>query len=687
MARLRSMPAESAAVPYPQTKRQALREKTNTTRAKVALAEEDVGNIEGLIKEAPKRKGRAMKSVHDDGEVFMAGGLGQGEARPTAPRSGLGPISTDELAKSDAAAPPTSKANKRAPRMMRKPIQNEAHSKVLDGLRKRMEETARKEGGKNPALPLAKRLSTGTAPSSDVLSVVPVTVRKSPVIAQERSEYDISPSPPPPAKLSSLNAKRSTLPQPTSSPKPRSTPAMDTSVLKNFKRRARQPSMLALVQQRAMNTRPSMTNATVAVEDSSIFDFDAENGEDEDDFAPEVEGTPLHVSEAKRKSAGSSIKKTVPKPVEAKPASAGKKRKSAQADFASSALETLRSKRRKSGFPGPSLDDEDNPLPNLSHSSVARGSPAESTRQATPVPQATSDVQVFNSSQSTPPPIESASPHNPRASVHDDFAVPSTEEQDDEASLQRGDDILENPLYDAPNGTMAEPASSSPVPGPLSGTQQRIRDELADPVTQVSPQRVVEKAVKPTKTKPISTATLQNLLPKRRQPLKPRHRKSEYDFASESENGSELDRTHIAEGEEEPNERRRRQTKVTPAKGRRKPTVATTAKAKKAGKQRERQSETAPASKKATKTYGRAARALKISDKENDDTADQNFDASDNGDESAEILPGRVDVAAATLGSGELEEARRKFAEVDGWDMEFETVGPEEHRSSSQQWR
>ncbi|KAK1020221.1 hypothetical protein LTR33_019132, partial [Friedmanniomyces endolithicus] len=188
---------------------------------------------------------------------------------------------------------------------------------------------------------------------------------------------------------------------------------------------------------------------------------------------------------------------------------------------------------------------------------------------------------------------------------------------------------------------MAEPASSSPVPDYLSGTQQRIQDELADPVTQVSPPPVIEKPVRPTKTKPVSTATLQNLLPKRRQPFKPRHRKSEYDFASESENEAELDSTHIAEDDEEPTGRRKRQTKVTPAKVRRNPTMATTAQAKKAGKQQDRKSEAAPASKKATKTYGRAARALTISDQENDDTADQNFDASDNGDESAEILPER----------------------------------------------
>ena len=40
--------------------------------------------------------------------------------------------------------------------------------------------------------------------------------------------------------------------------------------------------------------------------------------------------------------------------------------------------------------------------------------------------------------------------------------------------------------------------------------------------------------------------------------------------------------------------------------------------------------------------------------------------------------------------SKELERARRKFAEVDEWDMEFESMSFEEeggHRSSSQQWR
>ncbi|TKA81782.1 hypothetical protein B0A55_02139 [Friedmanniomyces simplex] len=685
MARLRSAPPASAAAPKLQAKRPALKEKTNTARATVAPTEEDVGNIEGLIKEAPKRRERPRKSAHGADEVVMAGGLGQEEAET--PRSHLAPMSTDELAKSDAPAPPTARANRRPPRMMRKAIQNEAQSKVLDGLRKRMKERARKEGGKKNALPITKRMSTGTAPSSDVLPTAPVTTRKATAIAQERSEYDISPSPPPPGKLSSLKTKRSSLAQPSSSPKPRSTPAMDTSVLKNFKRRARQPSMLALVQQRAMSTRPSMANATAAEEDPSIFDFEGGDGEDEDDFAPEAEGTPLHVTTAKRKSAGSSAKKAVAKPVKAKQTPVAKKRKPGEANIPSGALETLRAKRRKSEVTDLSNDDVADPLPTFQPELVIRGSSTETARQVTLLPLPTSDVQVINSSQSTPPPADSASPGKRRASVDVDFAVPSTEEHNEGGPLQPEDDLPDDAPYDAPNGTMAEPASSSPVPEVLSGTQQRIRDELADPVTQVSPPPVIEKPTKPTKAKPMSTATLQNLLPKRRQPLKPRHRKSEYDFVSESEGEGEVDTTHLEEDENEPARRRTRQTKLTPAKGRRKTAAVATAKTKKAAQQQTRKSAAASAPKKPTKTYARAATALTTSDKENEDAADEAFEAPDGVDDSAETLPERASVATATAKSNELEEARRKFAEVDEWDMEFESVGIDEHRSSSQQWR
>ncbi|KAK3654906.1 hypothetical protein LTR56_003764 [Elasticomyces elasticus] len=657
MAKLRSAPAAPAAEPKAQSQRPVLKEKTNTTRAKAAVEddEEGLGDMIGLVKESTKRRGRPRKSAHTDDEVVMAGGLGVKEADA--------PISTDELGKSDAIAPPTAKANRRPPRMTRKPIQNEAQSKVLDGLRKRMEETARKEGGKKGAVPALRHVSSRPAPSSADLPSAPVTVRTSAAVAQERSEYSISPSPPPPNKLASLQAKRSSLAQQTSSPKPRSTPAMDTSVLKNFKRRARQPSMLAMVQQRTMSARPSLAHAKPVDDDPSIYDFDGGDAEEEDDFAPDAEV----------------------KPVKAKAAANSKKRKSEVADVSSGSLETLKAKRWKPEVAESTIDNLDEPLEGLEVVPATRRFSTKSARQATPVPQETSDIQVINSSQSSPPPAESASPEKRQAFVDDDYVVPSTEEYREEDMPHEPDlDLPEDPLYDVPNGTMAEPASSSPAPDVLSSTQLRLREELADPVTQVSPQPVKAKPVKADKVKPVSTATLQNLLPKRRQPLRPRHRKSEYDFVSESE--GEADNAHDDDIDDDTvGKGRRRQTKVTPAKARRKTAAAAkTIKAKKVAQPPTRKSTAAPSTSKPTKTYGRAAAALLTSDKENDD----GFEEVDGDvDDSAEILLPDRGTAEATARSNELEAAKRKFAEVDEWDMEFESVGAEEHRSSSQQWR
>ncbi|KAK3113231.1 hypothetical protein LTR53_009687 [Teratosphaeriaceae sp. CCFEE 6253] len=678
MARLRSTPTATASPPKAQAKRPALRETTNTARAKAAPAED--GNIEGLIKTTTTRRaGQLRQSAHNVDDLVMAGGLGQKEGE--ALRSEVGGTMTDELAKSDAPAPPNAQANRRPPRMMRKPIRKEAQSKALNGLKARMAETARKEAGKKDVSLAAKRVSAGAAPSSDVLTAAPVTVRKPALVAQELSEYDIEPSPPPTDRWSSAR-KRSSLAQQTSSLKPRSTPAMDTSVLKNFKRRARQPSMLAMVQQRTMSARPSFVNATAAEEDPSIFDFEGGEGEDEDDFAPEAEGTPLKIAKSRQRSAGSSGKKAVAKAATVELVSASKKRKLKDADLSSGSVENLRAKRRKSEHPQqePSdIEDEPEDGPQVLEAQVLEAQVLEAVavvirssltpaRQPTTITHDTSDVQVINSSRPTPPPAASLDAET----LDDDFAVPSTEEYRDKEPRDRNDDLPLDSLDDAPNGTMAEPASSSPVPEDLLSSTQ------ADPFTQLSPPPIKEKPPK-TKSKPISTATLQHLLPKRRQPLKPRHRKSEYDFLSGSDGEGEPDATHLEHDEDEPAGRRRRQTKTTPAKGRRKMAAATSKAAKAKAARDTRISAVAPPARKSVRTYGGAAAT---SDKENADT--EAADALGQEDDSTGLI---AEEAAVPTRSRELEEARRKFAEVDEWDMEFESLGDEEHRSSSQQWR
>ncbi|KAK3678321.1 hypothetical protein LTR78_001616 [Recurvomyces mirabilis] len=693
MARLRSAPSAAPSPSAAQNKRQALREKTNTTRsAKTAPAPvyEDDGNTDGLVKDAKTRRGRSKKSSQAPEELVMTGGLGLQTSDPPA-------VSTDELAKSDASVPPTVKPNRRPPRMTRKPIQNEAQSKVLEGLKKRMQHQARKETGEDTIVLAATKLnSIDAAPSSDFLSAAPGLARQSIRLARDLSEYDMPTSPPPAGKSSSAKRKRSSVAAPpTSVLRPQPTPAMDTSVLKNFRRRPRQPSMLAMVQQRAAGARPSNVNATtiMTAEDASVYDFDIGTDDDEEAFAPNAEGTPMRLGKQKRKSASSSaVKKDATKPA-SRSRAAINKRKSGEADLSTGSLSTLRAKRQRPETFAPEHDDvaadEEHDLAFVNHpaASATRRSTTASARGPTPPAlETTDDVQIINPSQSSPPPSVGLPDDEGRRDSLDDYVVPSTEEQHqvEPEDEQVGEELHDNPLADVPNGTMAEPASSSPGPNPVSGTQQRLREELADPVTQLSPQP--ERRKKPEKVKQMSTAALQSLLPKRRQPAKPRHRKSEYDFTSDSENEGGVEEVAVIDHDSEPNGRRRRQTKITPAKGRRKTATAHTKSAKtgKAGKApatRARKFTAASATdKQPVKTYGRRTTAATTSDKENND----GFEDLDDADTTTN-LPEQSMYEATK--SNELEEARRKFAEVDEWDMEFESLGDEEHRSSSQGWR
>ena len=645
MARLRSAPvAQPPPPPKAQGTRPVLREKTNTTRTQAPVYEDD-GNTEGLVKKGKPRRGQPKKSAQNGDELGMAGGLGRADsdALPT----------TDELAKGDAPLPPTAKANRRPLKMMRKPIQNEAQSKVLEGLKKRMEATARKEAGRKDA----SIVTTGsTAISSDPLPTKPAAARQSTSIAHERSEYSLSPSPPPPGKLSSVKDKRSSLAQPGSALRPQSTPAVESSILalKNFKRRPRQPSMLAMVQQRTVSARPSAVN-TAASEDPSVFDVEAEDeedeDEDEDEFAPEAEGTPLHVSKAKRRSSVSVKKKQASKlaaSTQAKPPPS-KKRKSDDFNNSSSALEALKAKRQKSDAPAAATEDD--PLAAFQRSTSIRRS--SSWRPATPQPQITSDIMVINSSPSSTPPTEPSSSDRDRSGRGDEegYVVPSTQKESEEdlygatpprQSVEQFDfnapDRDSEDLYgatpprqsgvgldfDAPNGTMAEPASSSPLPEvPLDSVED---DEvLADPITQITQQSPLREREKPKKkAKPISTANLQALLPKRRQAPKPRRRKTEYDFTSDEEEEGALDTSHLEDDEDELGGRLRRKTKTTPAKGRKSTVPAKTKGRASKAPQPNRKSSAAPPARKSTaptkkpvKTYGRAPINI-TSDKENE---------------------------------------------------------------------
>ena len=688
MARLRSAPSAQPQRPEPQsqTRRQALKEKTNTARRKAPVYEDD-GSTEALVKNVrPKRGLRAQKVEQNEDEFVMAGGLGHsGNEEQVAQRSDV-TTTTAEVQKSDA-APPTTKANRRPPRMTRKVVQSEAQSKVLEDMKKRMEATARKEAG--PKKGHANVETDGAEPSSDALPTKPAAARRSTSSVTERSEFSISPSPPPPGKLSSVGKQRSSLAQPGSALRTQGTPAAESSILalKNFKRRPRQPSMLQMVQQRTASARPSAGHAQ-ASEDPNVFDVehaDDDIDDDEEEFAPEAEGTPLKATKAKQKPSVDakrrSDRKQAARTVQ-QSTTVSRKRKSDEADVSPSALEALKAKRQKSV----GREQDEAPLPtSQKRPSAIRPS---SERQETPYPQLTSDVQVVNSSPSTTPLTEPFSSDRRADIVHPDITVASTEKERDEIQHFPLNDFDDDQEPDVPNGTMAEPKTSSPLPlDSLVAT--RPTDVMADPLTQVSPSPVKpQKAQK--KAKPMSTATLQSLLPKRRQPPKPRHRKSEYDIDSDSEDeddGSPLDTSHLEEDEDELGGMLRRQTKTarTKTKARRK-TKAWQSKTIAAPAAR-KSSAPAPSKKKkptkkslSSKTYGRAT----TSDKENQNDGDA-YESLSESEDSA--LPNTSLSMHEAARSRELEEAKQKFADVDDWDMEFESVSIEEGRSSSLQWR
>ena len=677
MARLRSASSTQQSSPPIKQTRQALKEKTNTARTKAPVYEDD-GSTEGLVKDARPGRARRKKLAQDSDELVMAGGLGQaGSDEQTVPHSGP-PMTTDELAKSDAPVPPNAKASRRPPRTTRKAVQSQAQSGIMEDMKKRMQATARKEAATKRSNSLESIEST--APSSDALPTKASAARSSTNTAAERSEFLISPSPPPQGKLSSVRKQRSSFAQPGSAMRPQGIPAVDTSMLalKNFKRRPRQPSMLQMVQQRTTSARPSAVNAQT-IEDPRVFDVqgDEDEAEDEEEFVPEAEGTPQHSIKANQRPPAGSKKPLLlkQKSLEAQSAAAAsRKRKSDETEHSSSALSVLKAKRQKSTLPG----HRDEPLAAFQESKSVRG--PSSDRQSTPPPRSTPNVEVINSPPSSTPPSEPPSADK-RTSVNSDV-IPSTEQEKGDAQYVPLEDIEDDREQDFPNGTMAEPASSSPSVSEPLATQRT--DIMADPLTQVSPPRP-QRGKPKKKAKPMTTATLQSLLPKRRQPQKPRHRKSEYDIDSDSDGDSPLDASHLDPNEDEISGKRRRQTKTPAAKGKKTP----------APKSKARQSKAAPTSrkssaplarkssaplvrKKANKVYGRAT----TSDKENED---DNYESLDENDESA--LPDTSISMHEAARSKELEEAKQKFADLDEWEMEFESMSVEEGRSSSQQWR
>jgi hypothetical protein len=618
--------------------RHALREKTNTTRVNVATyGNED--DINDLVKNAKETRLRSRAPVAQAGteEYMMTGGLGNKDSDANVPEE------NSDVGAGHKTANGVAREQRRPARAARKIVQSDRDKQVLAEVRKRMEATAKGQRGET-----ANTVATtkSSAPSAETL------VRKSP----EPSSPPVRDRP-----AGAMGRRRSSTIQPPGSVlRLQNTPALENSLLalKNFRRRPRQSSILHMVQQRNASARPSAAHVT-DMDESTLSGLDLElysDDEDVDDFAPDAEGTPLKLS-----TTGDGLGRGI--------GPGAKKRSSSSGREGVEHPSSSRSKRQKIAVPD---SQEPEPDADQADSDVVISS---SRQSMSPV---NNDILVINSetsSLSSTPPTEPPSPLSSCDLPVDDFVIPSTEEEQRNAQNVELDDESVND-----DQIMADPLSSSPrrttrADNAPSGT-------WAEPISQHSPlpaQRTPTRT-RNTKSKTVLTATLTSLLPKRRRMIGQRARRTDYDMDSQTDDDEaqvHRDTSLFDDDEDElANSARRPASRSATAKsrpGRGTTTDKSTRHVKAISNAAVVSKNTTSTSKRKRRTYGRANTA---SDQENEEQADEQSDGVDVSTTMHEVAHGK-----------ELEDARRKFAEVDDWNMEFESMSAEDHRSSSQGWR
>ncbi|KAK4992735.1 hypothetical protein LTR50_000859 [Elasticomyces elasticus] len=634
--------------------------KAVSTRRKIGTEEAQSDSDEtGLVKPSA-RDANTIEPRHVDEDVMVAGGLGRRDSEEADSQGVRDGSSRPQEAHEDGvvAAAPVRRVGRPA-RTVKKLAQSEVQKKTLEGLKKRMEAAKQVRSGENHTVPeMHEEIVLASVPNEPQGQRPEDDER----VAKDEHKLGIV------GKSVSSTVAVSVLVQPPSTLKAQSTPAAaEHSILANFKRRARQPSILQMVQQ---TTVADTTHDTL------------ENEEDEEeDFRPEDESTPLQVNRPSTP--------TVPR----SPPTA----QHYDSDDLYTATPRAARKRKSDEI----ADD--------------------------------SGVQVV---QSSPIRIPSHAPEDDESSQGlpedpaDIFNVPGTNPEDLENQTEQ-----QRLLSD----TYADPLSSSPPHSPIArrqslhaqpagirrgrsqrNAQTRNPDDNPELSTALSERRQREQTS-------LSTAKLQALLPKRR-------KKIHVDPADEDEfdipsSDSIIDTTAPPDDDDEdedelnPTARPRRRksahpanlakkptnptkTTTTPAKPTRgrlrsttkSPTLTKRSSAKKpaAAQQQQQQQQQKPA-----RTYGTRL----SSDKENARTPDSGSEDGDGagGGDDTDTTHSIIYVRAAVPGkkvmggdgemggrkgkglSREMEAARQKFLEVDQWELSFESV--DLGGGSSSPWR
>jgi hypothetical protein len=455
---------------------------------------------------------------------------------------------------------------------------------------------------------------TRTSSSTRSKTALPTLRARTPVRPLDTDEDLYGLSPDGEASRIRLEVRRqSTQPQPPPSAlKAQGTPAVETSILAltNFKRRPRQPSIIRMVQQTSEGGNQSDVEDSLRDLDDTLRDFDA--------FNPDDESTPLHLS--KRQLGSISMSKSQ----------------------RHSALVTQPSSSRKRKHD----DDADDEI------QVPRSSPpfvSSTTRNVR-------RIVVLSDSEST------------ASSSLPEVVIPSTEQaQGSEANREQYSD------------TMAPPLSSSDVSSPprpqitTTARQDKRRKASTKPDRRDPKEATTSRKKRQKKAHAISTEALQSLLPRSRNQKRTTAKTSTYDIpSSDSIEANQFSIEVDSDGDElaQPS-RNRRGTVVTARtptgkadgnKGRKKKTVLKSAAPTHA-------SLAVVTKKERRRTYGRSQ-----ANKENEETLLISDNETNSEDEDGGWLSKERDSGIGLTSSKELEAARKKFEEVDQWEMEFESV-------------
>ena len=313
-------------------------------------------------------------------------------------------------------------------------------------------------------------------------------------------------------------------------------------------------------------------------------------------------------------------------------------------------------------------DDESTPMiksisqSNAQHTSSSSCQTSGSRKRKLASP----EVQVPASQTPDPP---SSPPSLPPQEREDLYDLPAEDEGIPEPTLPR-QRSTQTPQRQIDSDTLAPPRSSSPEKPKVRKSrtksakiatrpQQSKRKQFSPAPSPLSSISTNTSPVKPVSLKPLTTATLQNLLPRRRARPKP---KGEYDIPSSSD--VELDNTGLGGDEDElsfdATAKMRRKKKPKPAVQ------------KRGGRTKE------ASGKRMSKTYTK--KTVVVSDNENDDDDDDDDDGgqeneNENENENGVGSKGRrrtpaLDGKAKT----EMKRLADKFREVDEYMLDFEDM-------------